>query len=155
MEAIKERISAYWTERTHSFKEQRIHELQSEKRELWEREIRKYIPDGRKLKVLDLGCGTGFFTLLFAAKGHDATGIDLTEHMIFHAKETAQFMGLPARFLVMDAENPSLPEEEFDVLVARNLSWTLPDLPRITAGMPGRRIRPEKTGRTGGSVRKC
>lgn len=29
--------------------------------------------------------------------------------------------------MVMDAEAPDFPDEEFDVIVSRNLTWTLPD----------------------------
>ena len=128
MEAIKERIIEYWEKRTHDFKEQRLRELSDLKRVRWEEELNKYIPKDRKLRVLDLGCGTGFLAMLFAAKGHQATGIDLTEHMIFHAKETARILGLEAEFLVMDAEQPDLEKESFDVLVTRNLTWLLPNL---------------------------
>ena len=74
-----------------------------------------------------MGCGTGFFTILLAKEGHDVTGIDLTPDMIAHAKELAEEENTVCRFAVMDAENPDFPDEEFDVIVSRNLTWTLPD----------------------------
>ena len=78
--------------------------------------------------MLDLGTGTGFFAFVFAAKGHEATGIDLTPDMIERARETVNILGLDATFNVMDAERPEFDPESFDVLVTRNLTWTLPHL---------------------------
>jgi SAM-dependent methyltransferase len=40
----------------------------------------------------------------------------------------AAVLGLDASFSVMDAENPQYESESFDVLVTRNLTWTLPHL---------------------------
>ena len=33
-------------------------------------------------------------------------------------------------FQVMDAENPEFPDETFDVVISRNLTWTLPNVRR-------------------------
>jgi ubiquinone/menaquinone biosynthesis C-methylase UbiE len=41
---------------------------------------------GRVRSILDVGCGTGNFTLLFAKRGYRTTGIDLSEDMIRVAK---------------------------------------------------------------------
>ena len=128
MERIKHRITHYWSHRAESFADQRIREFESEKRERWLAEFKKYLPQGNPLRVLDLGTGTGFFALLLAAEGHDATGIDLTAEMIHGAEHTAAILGLDAKFQVMDADSPELEPESFDVLVSRNLTWTLPRL---------------------------
>ena len=128
MEAIKHRITHYWSHRAEAFQAQRIREFEDEKHERWLAEFRRYIPHDRPLRVLDLGTGTGFFAFVFAAEGHEATGIDLTPDMIERAKETMSILGLEASFHVMDAEMPEFPPESFDVLVTRNLTWTLPHL---------------------------
>ena len=44
-----------------------------------------------------------------------------------HAKELAEEEKADCRFMVMDAEAPDFPDEEFDVIVSRNLTWTLPE----------------------------
>ena len=46
--------------------------------------------------------------------------------MIEHAEHMAAVLGLDATFRIMDAENPDFEPESFDVLVTRNLTWTLP-----------------------------
>ncbi len=126
MELIKHRVAHYWSHRAEAFEAQRLCEFDSEKRARWLAEFFRYLPQGRPLRVLDIGTGTGFFACLFAAEGHEATGIDLTPDMIEHAEHMAAVLGLDATFRIMDAENPDFEPESFDVLVTRNLTWTLP-----------------------------
>ena len=128
MEPIKHRVAHYWSHRAESFESQRLREYDSAKRERWLREFRRYLPQGRTLRVLDVGTGTGFFACLLAAEGHEATGIDLTPDMIAHAGHMAAVLGQDVRFLLMDAEEPDFEDESFDVLVTRNLTWTLPHI---------------------------
>jgi len=54
-------------------------------------------------RVLDSGCGTGEQTLLAAAHGADATGIDVSGLAIRRAREKAAERGLVARFEIGDA----------------------------------------------------
>ena len=126
MEPIKNRVKRYWSRRAEGFEVQRLREYDSEKRERWLTEFRRYLPQGNPLRILDVGTGTGFFACLLAAEGHEATGIDLTPEMIERARHSAAVLGQDVRFLLMDAEEPDFPAESFDVLVTRNLTWTLP-----------------------------
>ena len=128
MEQIKHRVTQYWSHRAEGFEKQRLREYDSEKRERWLKEFHRYLPQGKTLRVLDIGTGTGFFACILAAEGHEATGIDLTPEMIDHAEHMAAVLGLDVRFRLMDAENPEFPPESFDVLVTRNLTWTLPHI---------------------------
>lgn len=129
MDAIKERITHYWTHRAESFQELRLREFEDDKHRRWLAEFQKYLPRGKSLRILDLGTGTGFFAFLLAAEGHRLTGVDLTPEMIQRAKISGGILGLDAEFFVMDAEAPDFPPESFDALVTRNLTWTLPHLP--------------------------
>lgn len=121
----KERIVNYWTKRSSGFQEQRRAELHSSMAQRWQKEIEKYLPEG-KLKILDVGCGSGFFTILLAKMGYEVTGIDLTPDMVQCARELAEEEKTECRFQVMDAEKPDFPDESFDVVISRNLTWTLP-----------------------------
>lgn len=123
---IKNRITHYWSHRAEGFAAQRVREFYSEKRDRWLTEIRRYLPEGKTLRILDLGTGTGFFAFLLMAEGHQTVGIDLTPDMITQAKQMSEKLGLSPQFEVMDAENPDFPPESFDVLITRNLTWTLP-----------------------------
>lgn len=123
---IKKRIQDYWSERSETFAGQRRHELKDDIAFLWMAEIEKYIPADRTLKVLDVGTGSGFFAILLARIGHQVTGIDLTPSMIEEAKKLAAEQQAKVDFRVMDAENPEFAEETFDLVISRNLTWTLP-----------------------------
>ena len=123
----KERIVNYWEKRSDSFLEQRRAELHSAMADRWMKEIQAQLPkENKKLRILDVGCGAGFFTILLAKAGHQVTGIDLTPDMIKNAKQLAEDEQTECEFAVMDAENPEFPDGTFDVIVSRNLTWTLP-----------------------------
>lgn len=123
----KERIVRYWGKRSESFLEQRRAELHSHMADRWRREITSRIPDEKKLKILDVGCGTGFFAILMAKQGHEVTGTDLTPEMVENASILAKEEGVACEFHIMDAENLQFADESFDVILSRNLTWTLPD----------------------------
>jgi SAM-dependent methyltransferase len=53
-------------------------------------------------RLLDSGCGTGEQTLLAAAHGADAMGVDVSPHAIERARGKAAERGLAARFEVAD-----------------------------------------------------
>ena len=122
----KERIAGYWSKRSDSFQAQRRAELHSSMADRWLLEIQKYLPQ-RKLKILDVGCGSGFFTILLGKQGHEVLGTDLTQDMIEKSRELAKEEGVDCKFEIMDAENLDFPDETFDVVISRNLTWTLPD----------------------------
>jgi SAM-dependent methyltransferase len=56
-------------------------------------------------RVLDSGCGTGEHTLLAAAHGADAVGVDVSPRAIGRAREKAAERGVAARFEVADVLN--------------------------------------------------
>ena len=123
----KEQIVHYWEKRSESFLEQRRSELANPIAKRWMKEIEKQIPAGRRLKILDVGCGAGFFSILLAKEGHEVFGIDLTPEMIENAIQLAEEENANCCFQVMDAENPMFADETFDVVISRNLTWTLPN----------------------------
>jgi 2-polyprenyl-3-methyl-5-hydroxy-6-metoxy-1,4-benzoquinol methylase len=70
----------------------------------------------KKLKILDLGCGTGRHSVELAGRGYDMTGVDLSESMLKKAREKAAAAGLKIRFEKHDARK--LPfSAEFDAVI--------------------------------------
>lgn len=126
----KERITEYWGKRSDSFLEQKKRELHSPMADRWLSEIGRQVPWDRPLKILDVGCGTGFFSVLLARAGHQVVGCDLTPEMVVGAKQLAREEKVSCRFRVMDAEELDFPDETFDLVISRNLTWTLPDAAR-------------------------
>jgi SAM-dependent methyltransferase len=91
------------------------------------------LPPGR---LLDVGCGDGFWTSILRELGFEATGVDLSAGGIEAAR--SKYPGIP--FLVADAD-AALPFEpgSFDVIFCRAIShFGEPDLeaPRVTALIP-------------------
>ena len=126
---IKDKVESYWTKRAESFFELRHDEIESEKSAKWLEEIKQLLPAGESLNILDLGCGTGYFEVILGRDGHKVTGIDLTEEMITKANEMIRIYGLDSndvKAMVGDAENVAFADESFDVVITRNLTWTLP-----------------------------
>ena len=133
-EEIKDKVVGYWTKRSGSFLTQREHELCSPKAAKWLWEITDQISKvtsskDEDIKILDIGCGTGYFPVLLGKDGYEVTGIDLTEEMVLNARklveENAPYQK-KIEIMQMDAEKLDFPDESFDVIVTRNLTWTLP-----------------------------
>jgi ubiquinone/menaquinone biosynthesis C-methylase UbiE len=126
---IKPRVTNYWTDRADTFFVQRQRELDSPKAHKWLGEIKKKIGTKKPLKILDVRCGAGYFIILLGLEGHDVTGIDLTGAMVDRARKMIE-MNEPydgdLQAIVMDAENLDFSDESFDVIITRNLTWTLP-----------------------------
>jgi SAM-dependent methyltransferase len=52
---------------------------------------------------------------------------NLTPEMIAGAERAAGEAGVKADFQIMDAEHPDFADETFDLVISRNLTWTLPN----------------------------
>lgn len=73
-------------------------------------------------EVLDIGCGTGSTTAAIArALGGEGrcTGIDISAPMIEAARARADWEGVPARFVLADAQTHNFEVERFDRIVSR------------------------------------
>lgn len=126
-QAMENRVVRYWTERSHDFGTIRKNELHNDMGRRWLEELEARLPAETPLNVLDIGTGTGFFAILMAHLGHRVTGIDLTPAMLEEASAMASGLGLDIDFRQMDAQQLAFPDGTFDVVLSRNLTWTLPE----------------------------
>jgi 2-polyprenyl-3-methyl-5-hydroxy-6-metoxy-1,4-benzoquinol methylase len=80
-------------------------------------------PAEQQLRVLELGCGEGFGTLMLAESQHDVTGLDFDQQAIEHAQRTLGKVNL--RFVAGDIIAANL--GVFDVVVSLD---TIEHIPR-------------------------
>jgi SAM-dependent methyltransferase len=78
-------------------------------------------------RVLDAGCGTGEHTLLAAARGADAVGVDISSRAIERARGKAASRGVKARFEVADALNLADLGLAFDTVIDSGLFHVFDD----------------------------
>jgi SAM-dependent methyltransferase len=122
---LKVAMTAAWDHAALEYDDQWSHGLKtSVERDAWLALLSRLLPESPRLRVLDVGTGTGFLALLISELGHDVTGIDLSEEMMSVGREHARARKLTTRFLVGDAEAPP-PLEELDVVISRHVFWTL------------------------------
>lgn len=86
-----------------------------------------------RLRVLDVGTGTGVIALLAADLGHEVTGLDISEAMLERARANGAASGRTVEWMVGDAENVSWARHRYDALISRHLLWTLPHPDRALA----------------------
>ena len=98
----------------------------SEVGDAWVRVLSDNAPDTGK-KALDIGTGPGFFAMVLAMQGFDATGIDCSERMLETARKNADARGLNVDFQFMDSHALTFGDNTFDYIVARNATWLLYD----------------------------
>ena len=125
---LKEEVARYWNQGSKDYDSHDGHGLKGQdEKDLWMKFLEKIIPVGTK-DILDVGCGTGFLTLLLAEQGYNVKGIDLSEGMQADAKRKVIEGGFEDRvsFEICDAEKTNEPDDRYDVVINRHLLWTLP-----------------------------
>lgn len=122
-----DKIKEYWEGEAGIYSEGIKAELQSETAENWKNLILEHAPEKEHLEILDVGCGPGFFEVTLGKEGHHVTGIDITENMIHEARENVKAAGLSADLMTMDCHNLQFSDETFDMVICRNITWTLDD----------------------------
>lgn len=69
-------------------------------------------------KVLDLGCGTGIYSIWLAKMGLDVTGVDIAENMLTIASKKAAGANLNIEFIQSDIHQLPFGDQTFDLVVA-------------------------------------
>ncbi|AFQ42620.1 class I SAM-dependent methyltransferase [Desulfosporosinus meridiei] len=124
---MQNRIEKYWEGEASRYSEGIWQEVNSFKKLAWSDLLEHYRPAGNPLRVLDIGTGPGFFTLLTAEMGFNVTAVDCSQNMLLEAQKNLEQLGLHAEFLVMDSHTLPFADNTFDLILCRNLTWTLYD----------------------------
>ena len=123
---IAARNRAYWTERAPSYTADVATNVAHGGRRMWADILSANLPEGESLRILDIGTGPGFFAILLTEMGHRVTAADYTPAMLEEARRNAGALAPLIEFRQMDAQALDFPDNTFDVVVSRNLTWNLP-----------------------------
>lgn len=124
---LNEEIKDYWEGEAGVYSKGIQDELAGPQRQAWKRMILENAPQKDTLKILDAGCGPGFFPVILSEEGHEVTGIDITENMIACARDNIKEQGQSAHLAIMDCQKLEFLDETFDLVICRNITWTLDD----------------------------
>jgi ubiquinone/menaquinone biosynthesis C-methylase UbiE len=143
---IKQQIQRYWNGRAGKYDKSYGHSIfTDEQKQTWLDTLQRNLNCPKGAKVLDVGCGTGFLSLLLAELGFAVTGVDLAREMMAEGQKKAVERDLEIEFINGDAESPPVDAQSFQAVVSRHLLWTLPDPERAVANwmklvVPGGRV---------------
>ena len=126
---LLDEIQGYWNHRYTGYSKVNQKELEGIQRERWKKQFERLLPANKNLKVLDIGTGPGFFTIILEELGYtNITGIDVSEKMLEVAEENIQKYGKKnsrIQLIQMDAQSLEFKPKSFDIIVSRNLTWNL------------------------------
>jgi ubiquinone/menaquinone biosynthesis C-methylase UbiE len=125
-------IDTYWDERSSTYSASVQNELACNVRQAWKDIFTEQIPGfgERPLRVLDIGCGPGFFSIMCAQAGCLVNAVDYSSEMLLQAQHNVQSDETAyARICFQRGDAQDLPfmDASFDVIVTRNVTWNLED----------------------------
>jgi SAM-dependent methyltransferase len=121
---LRDEIARFWDEDAITYDLAREHRAASAtERAAWNASMKRFVSSG--MRVLDIGAGTGFLTLIAARLGAEVCAFDISGQMLGQLANQAREAKLFVKIIRGIAEDP--PSGPFDVVISRHLLWTLPD----------------------------
>jgi len=118
-----ERNRAYWTTLASGYAERAPRNWDSASEPNWgifripESEVRA-LPDVTGRDVIELGCGTGYFSAWLARLGARPVAVDITEAQLETARAMQRRFGAEFQLIHASAEDVPLPDGSFDVALS-------------------------------------
>lgn len=123
--SIQQEVEQYWEGEAELYSDGIRQELNGFQRQAWLDLILSNAPQKEKLQILDIGCGPGFFAVILAGVGHLVTAVDCTDNMLEEARAHTVREGVTVTFRKMDSHQLDFADESFDLVVCRNVTWSL------------------------------
>lgn len=123
--SVQDELRAFWDRGAGGYDADEAKEAKTAgERAAWNAALVRHLP-AAPIRVLDIGAGTGFLSLLLARLGHEVTALDLSSGMLARLEEKATRERLSIQTVSASADEP--PKGHFDAIVERHVLWTLPD----------------------------
>ena len=71
----------------------------------------------QNLEILDLGCGPGLYSEIFAKHGHKVTGLDISKNSLNYALKSAKNKGLDIKYINANYLDFDLGQDKYDLVV--------------------------------------
>lgn len=135
IQELEEKNHDYWIDRATGYSEVNKEELSGVQRKTWAKLLDKNIRDHfeitedkrSSIRILDIGAGPGFLSIILTELGYKVTAADFAETMLEQARENAGDLAKEISFKIENAMDLTFENEKFDVVISRNLTWNLPD----------------------------
>lgn len=129
------RITAYWNDRSASWRKERDEAWSRPETEHWLDFFKSVRSQVAGNKVLEVGTATGYFANIMTLAGFEVTAVDLSPQMIEYANLVSQELELNVAYQVMDAQMLQFEVNTFDLVFTRLMTWTIPDLKKCYSEM--------------------
>ena len=125
MEKVLETIAERWD--THAVSYDEHHNASSTGADIkhWKQYLEAHIGQDKGQKILDVGAGTGFLTLLISELGYRTSGLDISNGMLDIARQRAAEQSLDIQFFQSPVETIPAGDGIFDAVTNKSFLWTL------------------------------